>query len=94
LYRYIMTRDECAALVREADANSWAWHAPPVGRYGTPADRAATLLNVQELGAGYEFVMGTLLPRLLPAVAAAFPGRGLAPPERAALRLYDARLVR
>eukprot|EP00227_Mantoniella_beaufortii_P002885 CAMPEP_0197605134 /NCGR_PEP_ID=MMETSP1326-20131121/42537_1 /TAXON_ID=1155430 /ORGANISM="Genus nov. species nov., Strain RCC2288" /LENGTH=87 /DNA_ID=CAMNT_0043172885 /DNA_START=1 /DNA_END=260 /DNA_ORIENTATION=+ len=38
--------------------------------------------------------MSTLLPRLLPAVAAAFAGCGLAPPESRALRLHDARLVR
>ena len=69
----VLSSAECAALIAEADANGWAWHVPPVGRYGTTAQRAATLLNVQELGIGYEWVMSTLLPRLLPAVAAAFP---------------------
>ena len=46
----VVSRAECDALVAEADANRWAWHVPGEGRYGTTAKRAATLLNVQELG--------------------------------------------
>ena len=88
----VLSKEECEALVAEAEAEPFGWRRAASARYGTPAHVAGGFLPIDAFGM-CDFILDVLLPRLLPAVSNAFPGV-LAPPADAALRLVEARLVK
>eukprot|EP00957_Ditylum_brightwellii_P157987 12026029-Ditylum_brightwellii.AAC.1 len=88
----IISSEECDEIVHECENHYWGWGSSE-SRYGTPADKVGSMINLQDLSRSYSLVNFELLPRLFPAIISAFQSlKHTTVPEN--LRLAGSRVVK
>lgn len=89
----ILSKEECAEIIAEADSYYWGWGSSDE-RYGTPPDRIGHMLPLERLSRSYTLVNFELLPRLFPAILDAFPSLKDVGTSPETLRLGGCRVVK
>jgi predicted 2-oxoglutarate/Fe(II)-dependent dioxygenase YbiX len=86
----ILSSQECQEIIDECENHYWGWSSSSE-RYGTASHRVGHMLKLEALSRSYTLVNFELLPRLFPAIIAAFPNLNT---NAANLRLGGCRVVK